>query len=189
MRETGGVTTYIGFLRAVNVGKRQVKMERLRACLTAAGFDNVRTYIASGNLFIDDSAKPTAARAAKLTAELESVMEAEFGFEIPTMLRTVAQVEAVVARKSFKDITLTEDMRLLVTFLASAPRKVDLPFSTPDGGIAVIDATEGEIFSVITLINGKWPNNFKPVEKAFGSATGTARFAHTLEKILAAAKT
>lgn len=182
------MTTYIGFLRAVNVGKRQVKMERLRECLRAAGFNNVRTYIASGNVFIDDSAKPTLARAAALTSQLESAMKAEFGFEVPTMLRTVAQVEKLVARKSFKAVVLTGDLRLTVTFLPTPPPKLPLPFTTDDGAISVIDATERELFTVIKLVKGKWPSNFGPIEKAFGSQAGTARFAHTLEKIVAAAK-
>ena len=45
---------WVALLRAVNLGARnKVPMARLRALLEAAGYEDVRTYIASGNLILD----------------------------------------------------------------------------------------------------------------------------------------
>ena len=52
---------YIAFLRAVNVGGRIVKMDELREHFAAAGFSDVETFIASGNVIFSSSAKSTAA--------------------------------------------------------------------------------------------------------------------------------
>ena len=43
----------IAFLRAVNVGGRVVKMDRLRALFEGEGFTGVETFIASGNVIFD----------------------------------------------------------------------------------------------------------------------------------------
>ena len=51
---------YVAFLRAVNVGGRIVKMDELRRPFAAAGFADVETFIASGNVIFDTTAKPGA---------------------------------------------------------------------------------------------------------------------------------
>ena len=44
------------FLRAINVGRRTVRMERLREEFTALGFSAVETFIASGNVTFESGA-------------------------------------------------------------------------------------------------------------------------------------
>ena len=44
------MTVRIGFLRAVNLGKRKVEMARLKAVAEGLGYDDVWTYINSGNV-------------------------------------------------------------------------------------------------------------------------------------------
>lgn len=44
------MTTYVAFLRAVNVGKRRVAMAQLRDEVTALDLDDVVTYVNSGNV-------------------------------------------------------------------------------------------------------------------------------------------
>jgi len=74
--------TYIGFLRAVNIGKRQYKTADLRSALTAAGYGDVETYIQTGNVRVTSPLRSPA----KLAAELEAVFLADRGFEVPTMV-------------------------------------------------------------------------------------------------------
>ena len=62
---------YVAFLRAVNVGGRIVKMDALRGHFAAAGFANVETFIASGNVIFDTRAKAGPALEAKIEAALE----------------------------------------------------------------------------------------------------------------------
>lgn len=90
------VPTYIGFLRAVNVGKRPYKSADLRSALEAAGYggpDGVETYIQTGNVrFVS----PVRSRP-KIEAELEAVFLADRGFEVPTVVFTPSELRAVVA--------------------------------------------------------------------------------------------
>lgn len=55
------MTTYVAFLRAVNVGKRRVAMAQLRDEVTALDLDDVVTYVNSGNVAFTTSAKRTTA--------------------------------------------------------------------------------------------------------------------------------
>ncbi|MFL6062644.1 MAG: DUF1697 domain-containing protein [Marmoricola sp.] len=83
--------THLGFLRAVNVGKRQFKTADLRACLEAAGYADVDTYIQTGNIRVSS---PLRSRQ-KLEAELESVFLADRGFEVPTIVMSPAELRTI----------------------------------------------------------------------------------------------
>jgi uncharacterized protein (DUF1697 family) len=52
---------YVAFLRAINVGGHTVKMDHLRRLFEALEFDNVETFIASGNVIFDSASKSTKA--------------------------------------------------------------------------------------------------------------------------------
>lgn len=84
--------TYIGFLRAVNIGKRQYKTADLRAALTAAGYGDVDTYIQTGNVRVSSPLRSQV----KLAAELERVFSADRGFEVPTMVFSPAELQTLV---------------------------------------------------------------------------------------------
>lgn len=84
---------HVAFLRAVNVGARQVKMADLRDVLTDAGFEDVETHIQSGNVRVRTAARSTA----KVSAELGRAIAAWKGFEVPCIVRTPAQLRALVA--------------------------------------------------------------------------------------------
>ncbi len=48
------MTTHLALLRGINVsGHSMIKMEALKTTLEAIGFQNVQTYIQSGNVFVD----------------------------------------------------------------------------------------------------------------------------------------
>ena len=84
--------THLGFLRAVNVGKRQYRTADLRAALEGAGYSDVETYIQTGNIRIGS---PVRSRA-KITAELETLFLADRGFEVPTMVFSPAELKELV---------------------------------------------------------------------------------------------
>jgi uncharacterized protein (DUF1697 family) len=84
--------SYVAFLRAVNVGGRFVKMAGLRAALVEAGFTDVETHIQSGNVFVRSGRRSTAS----VAGELSRVLGAHAGFEVPAVVRTPAQLRAVL---------------------------------------------------------------------------------------------
>jgi uncharacterized protein (DUF1697 family) len=177
-------TTYIAFLRAVNVGGRVVPMAKLRAHFEELGFGDVRTFIQSGNVFFTTKKNDRAA----LTRRIEGHLHGALGFEVPTMLRTPAEVEAALALDPFKRVKVTPDVRLSILFLSkSLPRDVKLPLEIPKMNATVLYATPGEAFVVFRVTPGRVPNPATHLEKTYG-LSATARFFATTAKILAAAK-
>ncbi len=178
--------TYIAFLRAVNVGGRTVKMERLRELFSELGLAGVRTYIQSGNVFF--TADETVDRPA-LTRRIEAHLRQALGFEVPAMVRTVREVEELLAAEPFAGRELTADNRFCVVFLSEPlPADLELPLTSPKGDLEVIGATGGAAFVVAHIINGRPAGN---PGAAFGKSYrghGTARFLHTTAKIVAAAR-
>jgi uncharacterized protein (DUF1697 family) len=86
---------YVALLRGINVGgKNLIKMSALKACFEANGFEDVATYIQSGNVLF---ASPET-RAAGLTRRIESMLAETFGYEATVVVRNRTQMRAVVER-------------------------------------------------------------------------------------------
>lgn len=105
---------YIAFLRAINVGGHNVKMEELKSHFVSLGFSNVEAFIASGNMIFETSAKNTAA----LEKKIEAMLHKALGYEVSTFLRTPSELAAVAKYKPFKQVELDAAMALNVAFLA-----------------------------------------------------------------------
>jgi len=89
------MTRHAAFLRGVNLGKRTVKSSELKAAFERLGFTNVKTLLASGNVLFD-------AKAAKgLKTRIETGLLEQFGFEVPTVLRSIDELKAMVAADPF----------------------------------------------------------------------------------------
>ena len=87
-----GTTRYAVLLRGINVGRaRQVDMTRLRELLTDRGYGDVRTHLRSGNVVLDAEPTRTAGRRRRGGAR------SGFGMEVPVVVRTGAELAAVVA--------------------------------------------------------------------------------------------
>jgi len=177
-------TIYVALLRGINVGGHNVKMNMLRGHFAELGFVNVRSYIQSGNVFFESA--ETNRRT--LRSVIETHLQSALGYAVPTCLRTIDELEAVLARDPFRDVEVTPDTRLSINFLAE-PSTIDLslPYQTSDGAYEVIDRTDSELFVVWRLQNGRPGNSYGQIEKHL-SVPLTSRFWHTTAKILAAAK-
>ena len=83
---------FVALLRGINVGgKNVIRMADLRACFEADGFDDVRTYIQSGNVLFTASGSPAA-----LTARIERMLISAFDYEATLVVRSARQVRAIV---------------------------------------------------------------------------------------------
>ncbi|MEO7070040.1 MAG: DUF1697 domain-containing protein [Nostocoides sp.] len=85
--------SYVAFLRAVNVGGRFVKMAELRSALSDNGFDAVETHIQSGNVRVTSPMRSSV----KVAAEVHRVLTDRIGFDVPAIVRTPAQLRALMA--------------------------------------------------------------------------------------------
>lgn len=107
------MATQIAFLRAVNLGKRRVAMPKAVEVLEGLGYDDVWSYINSGNLVFEATGKR-----ADLEAEIADALEAEFGFEVTTFVRTAAELRKILAVEPFE---MKDGDTYFVTFLKAAP--------------------------------------------------------------------
>lgn len=128
---TSAPTRYVALLRGINVGKaRQIGMPQLSELLTARGHANVRTHLRSGNVVLDS---PLAE--AELVADLEQAIQQEFGWAVPVVVRTGAELADVIAADPLGAVA-TDPARYLVTFLPGPPAPARVAALPPvgDGG-------------------------------------------------------
>jgi uncharacterized protein (DUF1697 family) len=107
----------IVLLRGINIGPRnRVAMPALRKLLTGAGFENVRTYVQSGNVVLETRRKP-----ASVATTCEKAIAAEFGLDIAVVVRTRDELAEVVRRNPLGKVA-DDPKRYQVSFLESKPK-------------------------------------------------------------------
>jgi uncharacterized protein (DUF1697 family) len=108
----------VAFLRGINVGgRRKVAMPQLRAALAEAGFQDVRTYVNSGNVVArSDHTDP-----AEVAAAVRRVIAERFDLDVPVMVRTGAQLAKVLAWNPFPDAAASRPQLVHVLHLAEVP--------------------------------------------------------------------
>lgn len=90
---------YLAFLRAINVGRHTVKMDRLRQLFEALDLTEVETYINSGNVaFVAKSG-----RARSLEQKIEAQLREALGYAVTTCVRTPAELAAIAAYQAFRE--------------------------------------------------------------------------------------
>ncbi len=108
---------YVALLRAINVGGGTVTMTELCRLLEPLGLTDVRTFIASGNVIFESTARSASA----LERRIERHLADALGYEVETFLRTPAELAGVAAHPVFPKRRLaTPDSSLYVMFLKSA---------------------------------------------------------------------
>jgi uncharacterized protein (DUF1697 family) len=113
-RGAENMNAFVALLRAVNVGGTgKLPMTELKAMCEAAGFQSVRTYIASGNV-VFQSRKTEA----QVKDALEAVLAAYVGKPVGVMVRTAAEMAAVLASNPFPNMPSN---RTITYFLEGTP--------------------------------------------------------------------
>src|ERR1700741_727936 len=111
----------VALLRGVNLGKRKVVMSELRDVCEEAGFGDVRTLVASGNLVLN--AKENGA---KLEAKLERVVLDGIRLKTDVFVRDADQLGAIIAANPFKAFAKTNSNFLVVNFMRGAATQAEL---------------------------------------------------------------
>ena len=115
---------YISILRGINVsGQKKVIMGDLKSLYELLGFQNVVTYIQSGNVIFDASVK----NKADLKTKIEEAIEEKYKFHVPVEIRTNREIENIIKNSPIGSVDLVEDgTKVLVTFLSSKPSEVKI---------------------------------------------------------------
>ncbi|NOY85763.1 MAG: DUF1697 domain-containing protein [Deltaproteobacteria bacterium] len=115
---------YISILRGINVsGQKKIKMIELKLLYESLGFQNVVTYIQSGNVIFDASDK----NKSNIKTLIEEAIEKKYKFHVSVEIRTKREIGNIIKNSPFGPVDLVEDgTKVLVTFLCTKPDKVKI---------------------------------------------------------------
>jgi len=109
---------YIAMLRGINVGgNKVVKMDALCKSLEALGFEEVKTYLQSGNAVF----KATKQSPAELCKKIEKRILRDFGFGVTVISRSTEEMGRMIEQNPFMRDKGVDTSKLHVTFLDSLP--------------------------------------------------------------------
>jgi uncharacterized protein (DUF1697 family) len=107
--------THLALLRGINVsGHNMIKMDTLKNLLENAGFQNVRTYIQTGNVFIDSEEDQAASVGFKIKQEIFKVL----GLDVPVVMISKSDLQACFINNSFVMEKECDFKKLYVAFVS-----------------------------------------------------------------------
>lgn len=171
--------TYFAFLRGINVsGQKKIKMADLKASLLKRGLKNVQTYIQSGNVILEASK----VKAEELEMTIEKAIEADFGYEVPILIRTPQEVQAILDMNPFGDESNGKGLYFALLHETPSDELVssfkELKFDNED-----FHYSEGCVYLKCKLGAGKAKLNNNLIENKL-KITATTRNLNTMRKML-----
>jgi len=175
------MTTHLAFLRGINVsGHNMMKMEALKTMLENIGFQNVRTYLQSGNVFVESEEE-----ASKVGFMIKQEIFKVFGHEVPTIVITKKDLELCFKNNPYLKEKEVDTKKLYVAFVSTALKSEninDLKISQFKPDEASIDANR--IFIKYAIGAGKTRLEGKYIEKKLNVIV-TMRNWNTVTNLLA----
>ena len=173
---------YVALLRGINVGgHRLISKESLTEVFAEAGFKEVQTLLASGNVVF--SAESTDEESVRET--VESALEASLDYHVDVMIRTVAYMAELVRLNPFAQYD-TSGAKFYVTLLSSVPaEKPDLPQKLNDQGAEAVGLDDRAFFAVSYKREGSYGDFSKYLTQTFGKQPVTTRNWNTIVKLAA----
>lgn len=173
--------THLALLRGINVsGHNMIKMDALKSALEAIGFQNVQTYIQSGNVFVDSEEENGPSVGFTIKQEIFKV----FGHEVPIVVIGKEDLEKCFKNNPYFKETAADIKKLYVAFISkelnsSAMNELKISQFKPDE--ASID--ESRIYIKYDIGAGKTRLDQKYIEKKL-NVTATIRNWNTVTNLL-----
>ena len=173
--------THLALLRGINVsGHRMIKMETLKIALEKIGFQNVQTYIQSGNVFIDIDEE----NSAKVGFIIKQEIQKTFGHDVPVVVIARNDLELCLKNNPFLKIQDADCKKLYVAFISTVLKSEhlnDLKISNFKPDEAVIDGSRIYIKYEVGAGKTKLDQNY--IEKKL-NVVATIRNLNTVSKLL-----
>lgn len=170
---------YIALLRGINVGGyRKIRMEGLKEMFRGMGFENVTTYIQSGNVIFESNLKDCQ----KLSGAIKEQIEISFGHNVSVIIRTSEEVEKILARFPFEEKNEWKGYISFLSGMATEDQKRDLKSKSSD--IEKFIPGDQEVYSFVNKGASQkllFSNSFVEKELAMEATTRNLR---TVTKIL-----
>jgi len=174
------MTTHLALLRGINVsGHNMMKMEALKTMLENIGFQNVRTYLQSGNVFVDSEED-----ASKVGFMIKQEIFKVFGHEVPVIVITKEDLELCFTNNPYLKEKDVDTKKLYVAFVSMFLKKEninDLKISQFKPDEAHIDGNR--VFIKYAVGAGKTRFDQKYIEKKL-NLTATIRNWNTVTNLL-----
>lgn len=117
------LTTYITLLRGINVGgHHKIQMADLKSWLLELGFEDIITYIQSGNIIFQSTETDTST----LSQSIHQIIKEKKGYQIPVLTLTKQEFEQSISNFPWKDNLEKDPQFFHLTFLDSNPKNSDI---------------------------------------------------------------
>lgn len=164
---------YVAFLRGVS--PMNAKMPEVKRAFESAGFTNVRTVLASGNVVFDSSARSERT----LARQAEKAMEQHLDRTFMTIVRSTKALQGLIDADPYAQFRLPAKSKHVVTFLRAAPTaKLSLPIKLDDARIL---AVRGQEVLTSYVPHPGSPAFMRLIERTFGTEI-TTRTLDTVKK-------
>ena len=170
---------YVAFLRGINVAGKWVKMEDVRKQMTSSGFENVQTYIQSGNIFFDSSDKNEKTVQDKVARVISKLVDSE------TQVAVFPRVElrVLLQTKPFDKIETKSDDKKTIIFMVKEPAHPKVPLISSKKDVEVFFYRNRIALGVSHKAGGKHEYPTALIESKW-STPATTRFWHTFENMM-----
>lgn len=159
------VPRYVALLRGVS--PLNAKMPELKRCFEQAGFRNVTTVLASGNVVFD----ARAAKESALERKCEAAMRAQLKQGFHTIVRAQTALQELIEADPFAKFRLSGNFKRIVTFLRDAPAtKITLPME--QDGARILAIRGRDVLGAYVPSPGD-PAFMRLIEKTFGKSVTT----------------
>jgi uncharacterized protein (DUF1697 family) len=170
------MTKYAAFLRGVNVGGVNLKMADVASAMTDAGFGNVRTILASGNVLLESGAKVASVR-----NKAEAALRETFGYDAWVLAYDIGTVARIVDAYPFE--REVPGHHSYVTFVSDAAVLEELAGLAPGPGER-IERGDGVIYWQVPRSKSLDSAMGKTMGKKRYKSSTTTRNLRTLDKVL-----
>ncbi|MCB9992704.1 MAG: DUF1697 domain-containing protein [Hyphomicrobiaceae bacterium] len=168
---------WFALLRGVNLGKRTVRSDDLRAAFHNMGFADAETVIASGNVVFSAAAPDV--------GTIEKALEAHFGFPIGVVLRSRDDIAALEDSNPFGAYEAGNDTKLYAYFVSAPIGDRLAGLHSIDGDFDVVRIDEDVFFTAMfRQPTGRFGSGLDGVDKRFKGVTVTNRNWNTIGRLL-----
>ena len=170
--------TYIVILRGINVsGKNKLPMAALRELLAKLKFENIQTYIQSGNVIVNSNKNKS-----EVANLVKSAIKKQFDYDVPVLVRTIDEWEKAIANNPYP----TENHKIVsFTFLSEVPKSTTIEVNITNDDVHTITNDMVYMYCPDGFGSTKLTNNL--FEKKL-KVTATSRNYRTTMKLLELAK-
>ena len=174
---------YIALLRGINIsGKNKISMSELKKVLEKSDYQNVVTYLNSGNVIFENSLHNKEA----IMQDIYKIIKINFNLEIPVFVISLSELEDILNNSPVWWGTSNKDIYDNLIFIIPPVRYEDVynAIGDPKEGVEKIEDYNNSIFWSYDLKNYRKSNWWSKTASVDIKNKITIRTANTMRKIL-----